>query len=106
MKVIEKPAQTTIGKSQGLTIGQLVIMFSSLLNVSLNPGFDNQSALADIISRASGKDSESVRQKIMSLAKAKKPSKQTKQDAEIVAKMLETYNPQLASEIRDRYIDD
>ena len=42
----------------------------------------------------------------MSLAKARKPTKQTKKDAEIVAKMLDTYNPKLAAEIRDRYIDD
>lgn len=104
--VVESPVKEVEGKSGSLTIGQLVILFSSVLNVSLDPTFDNQSSLATFIARVSGKEFESIRQKIMSLAKAKKPGKQTKKDAEIVAKMLDAYNPQLASEIRDRYIDD
>jgi len=62
-----------------LTIGQLVILFSSLLEVGLNPLYDNQSSLADFISHVSGYDSGSIRQKIMQLAKSKKNTKQLKQ---------------------------
>lgn len=104
--VIESPVKEVESKTGTLTISQLVILFSSVLNVSLDPTFDNQSSLATFIARVSGKEFESVRQKIMGLAKDKKPTKQTKKDAEVVAKMLDTYNPKLAGEIRDRYIDD
>lgn len=104
--VVETPVKEVESKAGSLTIGQLVILFSSVLNVGLDPVFDNQSSLATFIARVSGKEFESIRQKIMSLAKARKPTKQTKKDAEIVAKMLDTYNPKLAGEIRDRYIDD
>ena len=104
--VVETPVKEVEGKAGSLTISQLVILFSSMLNVGLDPVFDNQSSLATFIARVSGKEFESIRQKIMSLAKARKPTKQTKKGAEIVAKMLDTYNPRLAGEIRDRYIDD
>lgn len=95
-----------INRTGDLTIGQLVILFSSLLGVGLNPNFDNQSSLADFISHVSGFDAESIRQKIMQLAKSKKSTKQIKSDAEKVARMLDLYKPQLASEIRDKYIDE
>ena len=104
--VVESSVKEVKSKAGSLTIGQLVILFSSMLNVSLDPTFDNQSSLATFIARVSGKEFESIRQKIMSLARAKTTTKQTKKDAEIVAKMLDSYNPKLASEIRDLYIDD
>ena len=100
---LESPKANRTGD---LTIGQLVILFSSLLGVGLNPNFDNQSSLADFISHVSGFDAESIRQKIMQLAKSKKSTKQIKSDAEKVARMLDAYKPQIASEIRDKYIDE
>ena len=104
--VVESPVKEVKSKAGSLTISQLVILFSSMLNVGLDPSFDNQSSLATFIARVSGKEFESIRQKIMGLARAKTTTKQTKKDAEIVAKMLDTYNPKLANEIRGLYIDD
>lgn len=88
-----------------LSIGQLVILFSSLLNVTLDASFTNQSQLADLISHVSGKSSQSIRQKVMEIAKMDSYTKQIKIDAELVAKIIEKINPQLSREIRDLYID-
>ncbi len=88
-----------------LSIGQLVILFGSLFNLTLDASFTNQSQLSDLISRVSGKSSQSIRQKVMELAKMDSYTKQVKIDAELVAKLIEKLNPQLSREIRDLYID-
>lgn len=88
-----------------LSIGQLVILFGSLFNLTLDASFTNQSQLSDLISRVSGKSSQSIRQKVMELAKMDSYTKQVKIDAELIAKLIEKLNPQLSREIRDLYID-
>lgn len=89
-----------------LSIGQQVILFSELLGIGLDPTYDNQSQLADFIAAATGGNRDSIRQKIIDIAKMSKYTRQVKTDAELVAKLIEPYKPILASNLRDLYIDD
>ena len=83
-----------------------MILFSELLETGLDPSYDNQSQLADFIAKATGGNAESIRQKIIDIAKMSVYTKQIKKDAEVVAKLIEPYKPKLATDIRNFYIDD
>lgn len=104
--------QSPVGKSGsgkrtgGLTIGQQVLLFSELLETGLDPSYDNQSQLADFIAKVTGGNAESIRQKIIDIAKMSDYTKQIKIDAEVVAKLIEPYKPKLATDLRNYYIDD
>lgn len=89
-----------------LSIGQQVILFSELLGIGLDPTYDNQSQLADFIATVTGGNPDSIRQKIIDIAKMPEYTKQVKKDAEVVAKLIESYKPKLATDIRNFYIDD
>lgn len=57
--------ETPDPKVDQLTNRQLIILFENLLNVALQSEYTNISALAELISKVSGRSSGSVRQKIM-----------------------------------------
>lgn len=93
-------------RTDGLTISQQVLLFSELLGVGLDPSFNNQSQLAEFIAKVTGGNPDSIRQKIIDIAKMPEYTKQVKKDAEVVAKLIEPYKPKLATDIRNFYIDD
>jgi hypothetical protein len=93
-------------KKKGLTIGQLVLLFSELLGAGFDPTYDNQSKLASFIATVTGCSSESVRLKIIEINNMKDFTPQIKKDAELVAKLLEGYKPDLARDLRSFYVDD
>lgn len=93
-------------RTEGLSIGQQVLLFSELLGAGLDPTYDNQTQLADIIAKTTGGNPESIRQKIIDISKMSDYTKQVKSDAELVAKLLEPYKPDLANDLRTFYIDD
>ena len=100
-EVQEQPSGTQ------LTITQSVILLSSLLGEPLEQGFGKQKTkLAELISALTGYKASSVRQKIMEIGKMRHYPHNIQQDAEKVAKMIETYNSQVASDIRITYLDD
>lgn len=82
-----------------LTTQQLVILFEALLDVSLDPQYTNQSALANLLSRISGYKPNSIRQKITSGVDYDKP--QVKMDAQLVASLLDKIKPDLAEKLRN-----
>ena len=83
-----------------------MLLFSELLETGLDPSYDNQSQLADFIAKVTGGNAESIRQKIIDIAKMSDYTKQIKKDAEVVAKLIEPYKPKLATDLRNYYIDD
>ena len=93
-------------RSEGLTISQQVLLFSELLEVGLDPTYDNQSQLAEFIAKVTGGNPESIRQKIIDISKMSDYTRQVKTDAELVAKLLEPYKPKLATDLRNFYIDE
>ena len=93
-------------RADGLSIGQQVLLFSELLGVGLDPTYDNQSQLAEFIAKTTGGNPESIRQKIIEICKMSDYTRQVKNDAELVAKLLEQYKPRLANDLRSFYIDD
>ena len=93
-------------RTDGLSIGQQVLLFSELLGAGLDPTYDNQTRLADFIAKTTGGNPESIRQKIIDISKMSDYTKQVKSDAELVAKLLEPYKPDLANDLRTFYIDD
>lgn len=82
-----------------LTTQQLIVLFEALLDVSLNPQYTNQSALANLLSRISGYKPNSIRQKIISGVDYDK--QQVKSDALLVAALLEKIKPDLAEKLRN-----
>lgn len=82
-----------------LTTQQLIILFEALLDVSLDPQYTNQSALANLLSRISGYKPNSIRQKITSGVDYDKP--QVKMDAQLVASLLDKIKPDLAEKLRN-----
>ena len=93
-------------RADGLTISQQVLLFSELLDVGLNPTYENQSQLAEFIAKVTGGNPESIRQKIIDIGKMSDYTRQVKIDAELVAKLLEPYKPKLATDLRNFYIDE
>lgn len=93
-------------RSGGLTISQQVLLFSELLGAGLDSNYDNQSKLAEFIAKVTSGNKESIRQKIIEIAKMTDYTRQVKADAEFIAKLLEPYNLKLAKEIRAFYVDD
>ena len=89
------------------TISQAVILFSSLLGEPLEQGYGkHKTKLADLISAVTGYKAGSVRQKIMEIGKMRVYPQNIQQDAEMVAKKIEPYNSQAASDIRITYLDE
>jgi len=82
-----------------LTTQQLVILFEAILDISLDPAYTNQSALANLISKVSGYKQSSVRAKITS--KIDYDKQQAKADAQHVASLLDKIKPDLANKLRN-----
>ena len=80
-----------------LTIQQLIILFEATLNISLDPIFLNQSALAKLIAGISGYKFESIRSKIAS--RIDYDNKYVKADASKVAALIKEIRPDLAEKI-------
>lgn len=82
-----------------LSVKQLIILFMEMLDVTLDASGINQSALAKLIAQVSGYAENTVRPK-----KAKGvdyDAKQTRQDAERIAALLDGIKPELAEKIRN-----
>lgn len=102
-----EPPQEQASESKQLTRSQAVILFSALLGEPLEHGFGkHKSQLAELISKVTGHTPGGVRQKIMEIGKMDVYPKKIQQDAELVAKILEPYNSQAASDIRITYLDE
>lgn len=104
--VEENDALKSKEKKKGLTISQLVLLFSELLGARFDPTYDNQSKLASLIATVTGGSSESVRLKIIEINNMRDFTPQIKKDAELVAKLIEGYKPDLARDLRNFFIDD
>ena len=93
-------------RTGGMSIGQQVLLFSELLDTSMDSTYVNIAQLADFIAQVTNGKPEPIRQKIMEISKMKEYGKQIKADAEKVAKLIEPYKPEIASELRSVYTDD
>ncbi len=82
--------------SKKLTIRQLVILFESLMDITLSSSESNISAFSRLIGCATGKSDNSIRQIAM---RHSYENKQTKQDAKEVAELLRPVKPDLAEKI-------
>lgn len=82
-----------------LSIGQLLIFFEAALDITFDSSNMNQKALSTFISRVSGWRESSVRQKLQKGIDYE--SAQVRQDAHLVAALLEKIRPDLAEIIRN-----
>lgn len=90
-----------------LSIAQAVILFAALLGEPLEQGYgQHKTKLAELISTVTGYKAGSIRQKIMEIGKMDVYPHNIQQDAEMVAKIIEPYNSQAASDIRITYLDE
>ena len=100
-KIIESCDNTEDENNQSqeekLTIQQLIILFEATLDISLDPTFLNQSALAKLIAGISGYKFESIRSKIAS--RIDYDNKYVKADASKVAALIKEIRPDLAEKI-------
>ena len=102
-----EPTQEPPTASKQLSIGQAVILLSTLLGEPLEQGFGkHKTQLADFISAVTGYKAGSIRQKIMEIGKMDVYPQNIQQDAEIVEKLIKPYNTQAASDIRITYLDE
>lgn len=102
-----EPAQESETPTKQLSRSQAVILFSALLGEPLEQGFgQHKTQLAGLISRVTGYTPGGVRQKIMEIGKMDVYPLTIQQDAEMVAKLIEPYNSQIASDIRITYLDE
>ena len=88
-------------KQTPLTNRQLVILMTALLDLSLDPEFVNQKALARLIAAVSGKSVESIRQAIIEASKKGFETQAARQDSRTVAELLEKLSPKLATQLRN-----
>lgn len=82
-----------------LSVKQLIILFMGTLDVTLDASGINQSALAKLIAQVSGYAENTVRPKIAKGVDY--DAKQTRQDAERIAALLDGIKPELAEKIRN-----
>ena len=82
-----------------LSVKQLIILFMEMLDVTLDASGINQSALAKLIAQVSGYAEKTVRPKIAKGVDY--DAKQTRQDAERIAALLDGIKPELAEKIRN-----
>ena len=82
-----------------LSVKQLIILFMEVLDVTLDASGINQSALAKLIAQVSGYAENTVRPKIAKGVDY--DAKQTRQDAERIAALLDGIKPELAEKIRN-----
>jgi hypothetical protein len=103
----QESAQEQEAAPKQLSRSQAVILFSALLGEPLEQGFgQHKTQLAGLISRVTGYTPGGVRQKIMEIGKMDVYPLTIQQDAEMVAKLIEPYNSQVASDIRITYLDE
>ena len=81
---------------------QVVLLFSSLLGITLNAQDNNITDLSRMISAATGRKQDSVRTAIYRLKKEKTVSIK---DLKKITALIEPFNPTLAKQIRDYYDD-
>lgn len=77
---------------------QLVILFTELLHVDLDPKNKIYSALAELISRVSGRSKASIRKHLNEDFNYE--NEKTKKDVELVASLIEPISPQMANQLR------
>ena len=82
-----------------LSVKQLIILFMEMLDVTLDASGINHSALAKLIAQVSGYAENTVRPKIAKGVDY--DAKQTRQDAERIAALLDGIKPELAEKIRN-----
>ena len=78
---------------------QLVLLFMEVLNIPLGSEYTNQSALAELISKVSGKSKKSLLNSIREGVDYE--NNKTKKDAELIASLLVELKPDLAQQIRN-----
>ena len=99
--------QTSPQDGAKLTTGQAVILFSALLGEPLEQGYgQSKKQLAKLISQLTGYKVGSVRQKILEIGRMDVYPHHIQQDAEFVAKLIQPYNAQAASDILITYLDE
>lgn len=82
-----------------LSVKQLIILFMEMLDVTLDASGINQSALAKLIAQVSGYAENTIRPKIAKGVDY--DAKQTRQDAERIAALLDGIKPELAEKVRN-----
>lgn len=103
----EESVQEPEPDKKQLSISQAVILFAALLGEPLEQGYgQHKTKLAELISTVTGYKAGSVRQKIMEIGKMDVYPHNIQQDAELVAKIIDPYNSQAASDIRITYLDE
>ena len=83
-----------------LTNRQVIILMASLMGISLSPTDTNHSELSRLLSRITGRSSQSLRQSIMSYARDGLDKAGAKRDAQQVASLIEHFCPDIAERIR------
>lgn len=78
---------------------QLVILFTELLNVELDVNRTNFSAIAELISKVSGKSKNGIRKYINEKLNYK--DEKTKKDVEVIASLLDPIVPKIAERLRN-----
>ena len=84
-----------------LTNRQVVIMMTSLMDISLSPDFTNQKQLARLLSQLTGRSAESIRKTIGKLAKEGIETDEARKDARAAADALEPFCKKIANRIRN-----
>lgn len=96
-----EPTSTAESSDSKLTNRQLVLLMTSVLNLTLNPEFLNQKALARLLAAVSGKSEDSLRQTIMKMAKEGCETQGARQDMLVVASLLNDIDQDLAQRLRN-----
>jgi hypothetical protein len=86
-------------KGEQLSIGQILIFFEATLNITFDVNYTNQSKLARLIAQITGYREGSVRQHIRQGISYE--DRRTKDDAQVVAALLDDIRPDLAEKIRN-----
>jgi len=101
----EQPATSAAEKKEDepgerrLTTQQLIMLFESILDISLDAIYTNQSELAELLSQVSGYKKDSIRVKIANGIDYEKP--QARKDAELLASLLDKIKPDIALKLRN-----
>lgn len=101
----EQPATSAAEKKENgpgerrLTTQQLIMLFESILDISLDATYTNQSELAELLSQVSGYKKDSIRVKIANGIDYEKP--QARKDAELLASLLDKIKPDIALKLRN-----
>lgn len=96
----ERKASNTDEKSiETLSNRQLIILFEQLMNIPLTPDYTNQSALAKLLSRVSGRSKAGIRQKI--IQGIDYDDEAVRSDLQVVISLIKPISPELAERMKN-----